>query len=404
MKTVTGLEIGTSKVCAAVVGVENDGAGKVLGMGVAPSQGVRKGRIVDPKRAEAAARKALAQAEDSCDVTISQVYLSLNGGLVGVKRSLGRHTLASRDRVVSKEDVAEAEENAGDVLLPEGHAELHRHRVKVFLDGKAVRGNPVGLSARRVEVECLLVHARKDALLETARVVEEMLLMVEDVIFSGYASAVAVTSRADRARGALVIDLGGGTTKFAVMRAGGLVHAGALAVGGDHVSVDLAAALKFPLALAEEAKRSHGSALVGKDWSRGKVRLRGSMGRGDREADLTFMHRVMNARLEETFQIVRDMIEEGSEFSLGELESVILCGGGARIPRICNLAQRIFGRPARMGKIRCFELTNPQMDQPEFATALGLAAIGVRDFKQRASRDGIWRSIKRHARDMIRLF
>src|SRR5438094_563149 len=251
---IVGLEIGTSKVCAVVGEINAAGSLNIIGVGQCRSRGVRKGEIVDPATTSEDVRNAIVEAEQMADVEIRSVYLGVTGGHIRGFTNRGVHPVVSADREITKEDVEDVIKNAKAINLPAENYVLHAIRQHFLVDGQDGISDPVGMLGARVEVDLHVVHGSFNRLQNPIRVVKGLQLEVEAIVFDGLASALALLTNEQKELGALVIDIGGGSTEFVVYNGGIIKHTGALAVGGDHISNDLAFGLRVPLGKAEELK------------------------------------------------------------------------------------------------------------------------------------------------------
>ena len=200
-------------------------------------------------------------------------------------------------------------------------------------------------------------------------------LEVDEIVFNGLASSLALLTNEQKELGALVIDIGGGTTEYVVYADGVIKHTGVLAVGGDHVSNDLAYGLKVPLSRAEKLKIEHGSALVDDAVKGQTITITNELGLPLKTVNLEHLRRIMSLRLEEIFQLIAQDLEQAG--LLDYLRAgVFLCGGGARIPQIAKLAERVLQMPVSLGKTNSISGLKSALDQPEFATAIGLVKFG----------------------------
>src|SRR5207249_635918 len=237
---IVGLEIGTSKVCAVVGELSEEGALNIVGLGQARSRGVRKREIADAPAAEEDVRHAIVEAEQMADVEIRSVYLGVTGGHVRGFNNRGVHPVVSADREISEDDVQDVIKNAKAINLPAENHVVHAIRQHFLVDGQDGIIDPVGMLGARVEVDLHVLHGKFNRLQNPIRVVRGLQLEVEAIVFNGLASSLALLTNEQKEMGALVIDLGGGTTEYVVYSGGIIKHAGVLAVGGDHVSNDLA--------------------------------------------------------------------------------------------------------------------------------------------------------------------
>jgi len=381
---IVGLEIGTSKICVVVGEINAAGALNIIGVGQARSRGVRKGEIADAALAEEDVRNAIVEAEQMADVEISSVYLGVTGNHIRGFNNHGVHPVPSADREITREDVQDVMKNAKAINLPADNTVVHAIRQHFHVDGQSGILNPVGMYGARVEVDMHVVHGHVDRLKNGIAVVKGLLLEVDEIVFTGLASALALLSSEQKELGSLVIDLGGGASEYVVYSQGIIKHTGVLAVGGDHISNDLAYGLKVPLGRAEDLKLEHGSALQD-DLVKGQtISAPGQLGLPARTVNLEHLRRIMSLRLEETFRLIESELSH-LELLDGLRAGVFLCGGGARIPGIQALAERVFQLPAFLGKTNSISGLKSALDQPEFATAIGLVKFGSLQQKRKPS-------------------
>ena len=389
---IVGLEIGTSKVCA-VVGELSGEALNVVGLGQARSRGVRKGEIADAPMAEEDVRHAIVEAEQMADVEIRSVYLGVSGGHFRGFNNRGVHPVVSSDREISEDDVQDVIKNAKTINLPAQNHVIHAIRQHFLVDGQDGITNPVGMLGARVEVDVHVVHGNLNRLQNAIRAVKGLQLDVDDIVFNGLAASLALLSNEQKELGSLVIDIGGGTTEYVVYMNGIIKHTGVLAVGGDHVSNDLAYGLKVPLSRAEQLKIDHGSALLDEE-SKGKtVALTNELGLTTKSVNLEHLRRIMSLRLEEIFQLIAADLEQ-AEAANYLRAGVFLCGGGARIPQIAKLAEQVLQMPVTIGKTNSISGLKSALDQPEFATAIGLVKFGSFQHRKKAAKASITAGIK----------
>lgn len=381
---IVGLEIGTSKVCAAVGEVNAEGNLSIIGVGQARSRGVRKGEIVDPSLAAEDVRNAIVEAEQMADVEVRSVYLGVTGSHLRGFNNRGVHPVVSADREITEDDVLDVVKNAKAINLPAENCVVHAIRQHFHVDGQEGILNPVGMLGARMEVDIHVVHGNLNRLQNPVRVVKGLQLEVENVVFNGLASSLALLSNEQKEMGALVIDMGGGTTEFVVCVDGVIQHTGLLAVGGDHVSNDLAYGLKLPLSRAEQLKLEHGAAMV-EESARGRsLNLDSAHGFLGRSVQLEHLQKIVSLRVEEILELVAREVEQAG--LLHRLRAgVFLCGGGARVARIQTLAEAVFGMPVVLGRAGTLSGSRSALDQPEFAAAVGLAKFGSLQVRRRGS-------------------
>ncbi|MGD0350407.1 MAG: cell division protein FtsA [Verrucomicrobiota bacterium] len=393
---IVGLEIGTSKICA-VVGEQNADPAKaglnIIGLGQARSRGVRKGELVDAQQAEEDVRNAIVEAEQMADVEIRSVYLGVTGGHIRGFNNRGMHPVVSADREITDDDVQDVVKNAKAINLPTENSVIHAIRQHFFVDGQDGVTNPVGMLGSRLEVDMHVVHGNTNRLQNAIRLVKGMQLEVDEIVFNGLASSLALLTNEQKELGALVVDIGGGTTDYVVYTDGVIKHTGVLAIGGDHISNDLAYGLKVPLSRAEKLKLEHGSALVD-DAAKGQtVTLTNDLGLPLKTINIEHLRRIMALRLEEIFQLVAQDLDQ-----LGLLDylraGVFLCGGGARVPHIAELAEPILQMPVSLGQTNSVSGLKSALGQPEFVTGIGLVRFGSFKTRKREGRPSLAQGIK----------
>ncbi len=384
---VVGLEIGTSKICAVVAELDEKGVPTIIGIGQARSNGVRKSEVIDQERAAEDIRIALYEAEQMSDVEIQSVYLAVTGAHIKSFTSHAFHPVQSPNHVITQDDVDEVVRNAKTVNIPPENVIIHSIRQGFIVDQKQEVINPVDMIGAKLEVDVLIVHGMQTRIQTLTRLLQTQLqLSVENVVFSGLASALAVLNNEQKELGTLVIDLGAGTTNYVATVNGLIKHCAVIAVGGDHITNDLAIGLRIPLGRAEELKVKYGSAIIPENVEGKFITIENEVGMPAKRISLANLHLIMSLRIEETLELIREDLEKN-----GIIDSlrggVVLCGGGARIPGIVELAERVFQLPAMVGVPVAFSGISSALKQPEFVTALGLikfASLGQRGIPQKS--------------------
>jgi cell division protein FtsA len=372
---IVGLEIGTSKVCAVVGELNAEGALNIIGLGQATTRGVRKGEIVDTTSAEECVRQAIVEAEQMANVEIRNVYLGVTGAHIRGFNNRGVHRVLSADRDITDDDVEDVVKNAKTINLPAPNSIIHAVRQHFYLDGQDGVLNPVGMLGALLEVDVHVVHGITNRLHNPMRLVKGLRLEVNEIIFNGLASSLALLTNEQKEMGALVIDLGGGTTEYVLYANGIIKHTGVFAIGGDHISNDLGHGLKVTLTRAEKLKKEYGSAVLTGEVKGRTISLTNEVNLPVRTINLEHLQRIMALRLEELFQIIlHDLEQNGLQAYLAN--GVFLCGGGARTPRIAELAQTVFEAPVSIGQTNSISGLKSALDQPEFHTAIGLVKYG----------------------------
>ena len=244
-----------------------------------------------------------------------------------------------------------------------------------------------GCSARGWKWTCTSSTATRTGCRTPSALCAAPQLEVDEIVFNGLASSLALLSGDQKELGALVIDIGGGTTEFVVYSDGVIRHTGVLAVGGDHVSNDLAYGLKVPLSRAEKLKLEHGSATVLEAAKNETITITNELGLALKSINVDHLQRIMSLRLEEIFQLIAEELERAGLTDYLRA-GVFLCGGGSRVSGIVPLAENVFQMNVTPGKASAISGLTSALDQPEFATAIGLVKFGSLKKRQRVKRSG----------------
>ena len=345
---IAALEIGTSRTVVCVGEPDENGRVRITGVGTYPSTGVRKGQITDLAQAGIGVESAARQAESQADVSIWQVLLAISGGHILAAVNTGMATIRSGDRVVSKEDIDEVTENARTVQVDADRQVLHTITQSYTVDDQQGIVKPEGMRCKMLTLNVMAVHGLKNRIDNAVSVAKSVQLEVSDVAFSGVCAALAVLTPEQKRNGVVLVDLGGGTTNYIAYCNNVISAVGCIAVGGDHVTNDIALAFNIPLNRAEEVKRAEGCALLDPETSGRRVVLSAEVGFEERLLSCKALHTVINARMDETFRLLRSKLDEAGVLPhLGA--GVILTGGGAYLRKVSDLAQRVFGLPCRIG-------------------------------------------------------
>ena len=381
---IVALEVGTSTVRALVGELTDEGQLIVTGMGESPSRGVRKGEVIDFDNALACVRDALQKAEDNSHVTINAVHLLVSGGHISSHVNHGSAPVLGDDHEIGPADIENAEKMARAVSLPTGHEVLHSIHQRYLVDGNLPVVNPEGLEGTKIGVDMLIVHGQCNAMRNIVRVVRSAQVDVADVAFSGLCTALAVLTPAEKKNGVLMMDLGGGTTDYIAYAEERLADAGAFAVGGDHLSNDLAFGFGLPPSEAERIKLEFGTAVPDFALRNQTVTVNPGTGQPPRQVRLADLQTILHVRIEEILVLVREQLRQNKLISkLGS--GVVLTGGGARLKKVEQLAEKIFGLPCRIGKPREVSGMVSVMEQPECAAVVGMLRYAAKSVPRRRS-------------------
>ena len=290
-----GLEIGTSKICAVVAEARHDGSLKIIGVGNVPARGVRKGEIVDFETAKRCVHDAIVDAEEKSDVEISEVYLGITGSHIRSFNNRGVVVLEEGREEIDEQDLDDVRTNAREVSLPMEDCILHTIIQHYYVDGQDGVLNPVGLLGKKLEADFHIVYGIRTRIQNEIRCVKELELEPADVIINSFATAQAVLEKNQKQLGAVLIDIGGGTTDFVVYVDGAVKQSGVLAVGGDHITNDISIGLKIPTARAEKLKVDEGNVTLGTAFPGETILLKDETGFAGREIERESLNQIIHA-------------------------------------------------------------------------------------------------------------
>ncbi len=387
-KVIGAVEIGTSKVVVLVGEITGGRSLNIIGMGQSTSRGVKKGEIVDFRAASDCTYAAILSAEKNASATIEGVYLAQSGGHLEGFFDKGEVSVSSHDGLVSKSDIDHVVENAKRKEVPAERVYIHHIRNGFYLDGRLV-DDPYQMKGDRLEVGYWHVHGHEKKVADNIHVINGFGLQVEDMILSGVAAGSMVVAEAEKTHGALLLDIGCGTTDYVLYRNGVIQRTGVIRVGGDHLTNDLSLGLRVNPKHAENLKREFGSATLELEDPAEKVWLIGDLTIGDRAIPRKAIGQILNARVEELFKIVKK--ELGSSVNRQELPGgVVLTGGTSRLPYIADLASNVFDLPARIGENPAW--VREDLREPECSCVLGLLHYGLtaeRSTEEKKPKSGI---------------
>jgi cell division protein FtsA len=366
-----GLEIGTSKICVVVGEARPDGTTKILGVGQAPSRGVRKGEIVDFETAMKCVHEAVVDAEQKSDVMIRSVYVAIAGAHIQAFNNRGCVVLPEERDEIDEQDIEDVKVNAREVSIPAQNAFLHSIIQHYHVDGQGDVLNPVGMLGHKLEADFHIIHGVRTRIQNTIRCVKELPLEVEDVVFSALASAQVVLTQHQKNLGAIVIDIGGGTTDYIVYVDGAVKQSGVLAVGGDHITNDISMGLRIPMTRAEKLKVEEGSVTLGNCLPGETILLKDDSGFAGKEVERETLNTIINLRMRESFDLLKRQLDEETFFNFAGA-GIFITGGCSLLNGIDHLAQEVFEMPAHVAHAQTMSGLTSAFENPQFSTAIGL--------------------------------
>jgi cell division protein FtsA len=382
---VVAIDVGTTKICTLVAREEPGGKMRVIGVGIEPSQGIRKGVVVDLGAASQAVTRSIEKAERSAGLEITSALVSLAGAQVTSQNSRG--VVGVTGGVIDQNDVQRALEAARAVALPHNREIIHVIQRNFNVDGQEGIRNPLGMHGYRLEVETHIITASAASVENLRQCVGASGVEISQFVLNPLASAEVVLSETERQMGAVVVDMGGGTTDMAIYIDGDVWYTSVLAVGGNHVTSDIAHGLRLPMEQAEEIKLAHGYAVQADIPPAEFFNIKPFGEQETVQINRQELAHIIEARVEEIFGLVLQEIKRSGYDGLLPA-GMVLTGGASALPGIRTVANHMLGVPVRIAQPENLVGMVDKLDSPAFSTSVGLlrwafmyqefAALGAR--------------------------
>jgi cell division protein FtsA len=376
---IVGLDIGTTKICA-IVGAMTDEGLDVVGIGTSPSRGLRKGVVINIESTVNAIRKAIQEAELMAGCEIKSVFAGIAGGHIKGINSQG--VIAIKNREVTTEDVRRVIDAAKALAIPMDREVIHILPQEFIIDDQDGIKEPLGMSGVRLEARVHIVTGAVASAQNIIKSCNKAGVDVGDIVLEQLASSEAVLTPDEKDLGVALVDIGGGTTDIAIFVDGAIKHTSVLSLGGNHLTNDIAVGLRTPTAEAEKIKQVSGcclASMVGKDET---IEVPSVGGREPRILSRQLLAEILEPRVEEIFTLVnREIVKSGFEDLIAS--GVVLTGGSAILPGMPELAEQIFDLPVRRGTPTDIGGLTDVVNSPIYATGVGLVKYGSRNMQTR---------------------
>jgi cell division protein FtsA len=377
--TVAAIDIGTTKVCTLIGDLDPAGTLRVLGAGITPSRGMKRGTIDDMVEVTDAVRQSVEAAQASAGgIPVTNAHIGFAGVHIEERQNKGLTMLSNVNRPISQDDISRAIDGARTLNVTSNQEVVHVLPRYYVIDTTEQVSNPLGMHGHRLDVEAHLVIGQVASMQNLKRCVQQAGVTVDRLVLEQLASAEAVLDEEERRQGVIVADIGGGTTDILVMWNNAVYHTAVLPVGGDSVTADLVFGLQVPFPAAEEAKERYGHALPSFVAGDEAVELEAFGHEGRRTVNRRFIAEIVQARVEEILEMVRDDVRVTG---YGDLVSagVVLTGGAANLEGIERLATQVLQMPVRVAYPREVGGKTDIIMNPAYATSIGLLDWAARD-------------------------
>ena len=371
---IVGLDIGTTKICAIAVEGDDIEALNVVGVGTAKSEGLRKGVVVNIEKTVKAIKKAVEECELMCGTQIRSVYAGIAGHHIRGQNSRGMVTVY-HNRIVTDEDIRRVID-AAQVLIPNDREVLHILPQEFIVDDQDGVQNPLGMAAARLEVNVHIVTGSVTSAQNIIKCCNQSGLDVEDIVLEPLSSSQAVLSPDEQEVGVVLVDIGGGTTDVTIYSEGSIVHTAVLALGGNHLTHDIAIGLGAPLHEAEEIKHNFGVAMTSMVKADEMIEVPSVGGRNNRTMKKRVLASIIEDRSREIFELIAHEIEK-THFHTLMASGVVITGGTCIMPGADQLASQVLNLPVRVGFPENISGLREMIYSPKYATSVGLVRYGI---------------------------
>ncbi len=371
---IVGLDIGTTKICAIAVEGDDIEALNVVGVGTAKSEGLRKGVVVNIEKTVKAIKKAVEECELMCGTQIRSVYAGIAGHHIRGQNSRGMVTVY-HNRIVTDEDIRRVID-AAQVLIPNDREILHILPQEFIVDDQDGVQNPLGMAAARLEVNVHIVTGSVTSAQNIIKCCNQSGLDVEDIVLEPLSSSQAVLSPDEQEVGVVLVDIGGGTTDVTIYSEGSIVHTAVLALGGNHLTHDIAIGLGAPLHEAEEIKHNFGVAMTSMVKEDEMIEVPSVGGRNNRTMKKRVLASIIEDRFREIFELIAHEIEK-THFHTLMASGVVITGGTCIMPGADRLASQVLNLPVRVGFPENISGLREMIYSPKYATSVGLVRYGI---------------------------
>jgi len=377
--TVIGLDVGSSNVRVVILQkFEEEEKPRVMGVGVALSFGIRRGVVADVEETVRAISDAVKNAERTSGIPISRALVSIGGSHIKYQESQGVVAIGKADGEITGDDVMRSLTAAETISLPSNTEIIHVIPRSFAVDDQKDIRDPLGMNGIRLEVNAMLILGSTPIIKNLSKCIYQAGVEVDDMIFSALAAAKAALNKRQKELGVILVDIGGGTTSFAVYEEGDLVQVGVVPIGGGHITNDIAIGLRTSIDVAEKVKVNYGSALPDEIGKKDQINLAEIDQNEEGEVSRHHVAEIVEARLEEIFTMIDKELRKTNRSGMLPA-GVIIVGGGAKLPGVVDLAKKILRLPAQTGFPLELGGIVDKVDEPGYVTATGLALWGIEE-------------------------
>lgn len=382
---ITGIDIGSTNIRTVIAQlVSPEEHPRIIGVGLIPSTGVRKGVIVDLEETIKAINDSVEQAERTAGVSVDRALVSVGGNHISCQYSKGVIAVGRADGEVTDDDIDRVINAAQAISIPPNKEIIHIVPKDYSLDDQKNIKDPLGMSGVRLEVDAMIIEGSTPYMKNLNKCVEQAGIAVDSFVLSSLAAAKATLSKRQKELGVVLLDIGGGTTSLIVFEEDELLHTAVIPVGGNHITNDIAIGLRTSIDVAEKVKLEFGSAHPKEINKKEDINLAELDDHEEGIVSRYHVAEIIEARLEEIFLMVNKELKSIGKDRLLPA-GVVLTGGSSKLPGAVDLAKDILGLPAQTGFPNPLGGLVDKVDDPSFVTSVGLILWGLESLEQKRS-------------------
>lgn len=376
---VVGLDIGSEKVCTVVGELSEDDQIEIIGIGTAPSLGIRKGVIIDLDQAIQSVKESIESAERMAGIRINSAFVSIAGSHITSVNSKGVIAISGESPEITENDIEKVIEAAKAGIVSSEKELIHTLSREFIVDGQSGISDPLGMSGARLEGKVHIITGSITAVQNLVKCVEEAGLDIEEIIFGTLASSNSILSNAEKELGILLVDIGAGTTEIAIFIEGGLAYSAVLPVGGVQITNDLAVGLRTSIEEAEKIKISYGSAVEDSASPEKLIEISSINGKEKHDVSKKYLVEIIEPRVSEIFNFVGIEVRKSGWYNMIP-GGIVITGGSSLLPGISKVAEQVLNLPSRLGRPHYEGELADMINDPSYSEAIGLLSFATEKY------------------------
>jgi cell division protein FtsA len=376
---IVGIDIGTVKVCTVIGELVEDDQIEIIGIGTAPSLGVKKGVIIDLDQAIQSVKQSIENSERMAGTRINSAFISIAGSHIASLNSKGVIAISGESPEITDKDIEKVIEAAKAGIISPERELIHTLSREFVVDGQSGIIDPLGMSGTRLECKVHIITGSITAVQNLVKCIEGVRIDIEEIIFGTLASSNAILSNAEKELGALLVDIGAGTTEIAIFVEGGLAYSAVLPLGGNQVTNDLAIGLRTSIDEAEKIKINYGSAVENDVSPERVVEISSIDGKDKHPVSKKYLVDIIEPRVSEIFSLVRQEVKKSGYYDMIP-GGVIITGGSSLLPGISEITEQILNLPSRLGRPHYKGELADMVNDPSYSAAIGLLSYATEKY------------------------